>query len=246
MDWAAPRVRTGQGEPTFDDVVNPFGASPFVYRPVFEKTGDKKYLHHELPGGGRPPPMNSEGKRSVDGWIWDASGETKMRSSGLRFVTRDNPFPDERKGSLDAVMLENMGLTKERMRGCDALFFYQLLLPICDPMKSGIACDPRKPFYTENSKYTNGYAFSELGLDGTYGHRFDLTNARELLQWDGIQLMHGTLGGGNPAKRWDKGRTTFCEYIDAAMTHTRFLQLKRTRKLCDNKDAPKRGQVLQL
>jgi hypothetical protein len=37
-------------------------------------------------------------------------------------------------------------LTKERMQKGDALFFYQLLLPICDPSRSGVQDDPRKPF----------------------------------------------------------------------------------------------------
>ena len=58
----------------------------------------------------------------------------------------DNMFPDDRKGRLNPDLLEMMGLTSERMQECDALFFYQLLLPICDPSKSGVAGDPRRPF----------------------------------------------------------------------------------------------------
>ena len=54
---------------------------------------------------------------------------------------------------LDAEKLKQHGLTKERMMNDmelpDAAFFYQLLLPYCDPEKSGIPNDKRKAFYTK-------------------------------------------------------------------------------------------------
>lgn len=44
-------------------------------------------------------------------------------------VTVNNAlFPSEHDGSLDYDLLGQLGLTK--MRKCDALFFFQLLLPI--------------------------------------------------------------------------------------------------------------------
>jgi hypothetical protein len=60
--------------------------------------------------------------------------------------TRDNLFPSTRKGQLDAELLKTMRLIKERMITGDAFFFHQLLLPICDPKRSGIKDHAWKPF----------------------------------------------------------------------------------------------------
>ena len=50
----------------------------------------------------------------------------------------DNFFPEARKGGLDGDLLLKMGLTTARMIEGEALFFYQLLLPICNPKRLGI------------------------------------------------------------------------------------------------------------
>ena len=57
----------------------------------------------------------------------------------------DNFFPATRSSQLDGPLLKKMGLTDERMKSEDALFFAQLVIPICDPAKYGIKGDPRKP-----------------------------------------------------------------------------------------------------
>jgi hypothetical protein len=53
---------------------------------------------------------------------------------------------------------------------CDSLFFYQLLLSICDPKKSDIALDSLKGFfaYIPPTGMINLYA-CKFGMDGTYG-----------------------------------------------------------------------------
>ena len=66
--------------------------------------------------------------------------------------TKENMFPPNCKGKLDGDLLKTMGLTKKRMKEKDALFFYQLLYPICDPNKSDIEGDPRAGFYVPTSK----------------------------------------------------------------------------------------------
>jgi hypothetical protein len=43
------------------------------------------------------------------------------------------------------------------MKECDALFFYQLLFPIGDPIRSGVQGDRRMPFYTDVTGFTNIY-----------------------------------------------------------------------------------------
>lgn len=51
----------------------------------------------------------------------------------------------------------------------DAAFFLQLILPFCDPSQSGIHEDPRKPFFTEEERFTNMSKY-ETGRGATYGH----------------------------------------------------------------------------
>jgi hypothetical protein len=73
-----------------------------------------------------------------------------------------------------------MGLTEERMKTGDPLFFHQLLLPICDPKCSGIKDDPQKPFYSEVvERFLNIYAFS-IGLGGSNQHTFKTITLDEL------------------------------------------------------------------
>eukprot|EP00957_Ditylum_brightwellii_P135435 10326415-Ditylum_brightwellii.AAC.1 len=70
------------------------------------------------------------------------------------------------------------------MKKCDPLFFFQLLLPLCDTPKSGIRNDPRMSYYTELSKFTNAYTYLQ-GKGSDYGHVWKNTNAAELLHFDG-------------------------------------------------------------
>ena len=74
-------------------------------------------------------------------------------------------FSNDRMGSLDGYLLSKMGLTTERMVLDDSLFFYQLLLPICDPTCSGITGVSRKQFFSKVKKITYLYAYS-IGLGG--------------------------------------------------------------------------------
>ena len=113
-------------------------------------------------------------------------------------ATTSNLFPEERKGSLDADTLKKLGLTKERVQSLDALFFFQLILPICDVRKSGIAKDPRESYYSKVSNFTNGFA-GQQGLQSGYGHHFKATNPVELVHFDGVLFRDGVLGGSNGA-----------------------------------------------
>jgi hypothetical protein len=79
-----------------------------------------------------------------------------------------------------------MGLSKQRMLECNALFFYQLILPIVDPLMSGIDGDTRMGYYADVARITNMYAFGVKNRGGTRGHVFRSTTAEELFVWDGI------------------------------------------------------------
>ena len=42
---------------------------------------------------------------------------------------------------------------------CDALFFYQLILPLYDLAISGIEDDQRLPYYTEVERFANMFKY---------------------------------------------------------------------------------------
>jgi hypothetical protein len=230
-DWTPPIAKAGKGEPMFDSVDNPGQWPEYTYRSKFLKTGTKNYAHHSLPTGARPVPANQQGKRVVDGWEFhygkwvNGMNNTKSRSG----ATNTNAFPENRKGRLDYRLLKRMKLTKKRIVEGDALFFFQLLLPIGDPKKSGIENDPRLPYYSEVERWTQKYATS-LGLGGSYGHSFKEVMLEELLHFDSVVVRDGVHGGTDGAiyRRWREGETTFDKDVAKSISHTRWLQLKRT------------------
>ena len=68
-------------------------------------------------------------------------------------------------------MITTLGLTADRMEKCDALFFFQVLWPMCHPYKSEIFNDPRVPYFTSVESFTNICKFS-TGQGGSYEHKW--------------------------------------------------------------------------
>ena len=64
-------------------------------------------------------------------------------------VTDDEMFPKSRLGSLDVKVLKKLGLTSSTMKTNYFLFFLQLILPMCDPERSGVESDGRLPYYSK-------------------------------------------------------------------------------------------------
>ena len=241
-NWLAPSRKVAKGEPLFLEVDNPGGWDEFTFRPEFATKGEKQYVRHVLPTGASPVP-EVDGKRKVGPWEFFYGGWKDLANNSFRDgSTKAEPFPESRRGKLDNHLLLRMGLTTERMTTCDALFFYQLLLPMCDPTKSGITADPRKAFYSKVEGFTNSYAYS-IGLGGSYGHRFKSVDLHELVHFDGVVVRDGVRGGSNGAlyRRWMQGADQD-ELIAESIHHCRWLQIKRVIKLCNNETAPKRGE----
>jgi hypothetical protein len=147
-------------------------------------------MFHTMPAGATAVPVDKvTGKRQAGGFEFFYNGwkqENPTRDNCRFGASRDLLFPPDRQVQLDVNYLKKMGLTRKRMLECDALFFYQLLLPIVDPAMSGINDDPCMGYYEEMAKNTNMYAFGKKNRGGTRGHLFCPTNAEELLIWDGI------------------------------------------------------------
>ena len=250
-DWVPARAQTARGEPNFDDIDNPGGWPQYCYRPVFNSQAKtSKYKHHCLPSGAMPVPENKDGKRNVNGWEFHYNGWKNEGFQHRRGATTANMFPKEMEGCLDAGILAKLGLTKTRMglsggmdAEVDALFFYQLILPICNPQFSGIQEDPRKSYYQEVERCTNTSKL-QSGFGVSYGHHWTLTSAKELVNLDGILVHDGVLGSTQGAlyRRWDQKSPCYSKDIASAMTLTRCGELRRSMKLCINGNAPKRGQ----
>ncbi len=142
-DWN-PTINRNKGEPLFEDVDNPGSWSSYTFRPIFEPRGGK-YICHAMLVGTVPVPINAVmGKREEGEYEFFYQGwkqENPTRENCRFGATREELFPTDRDVKLDVTFLKKMGLSKQRIELCNALFFYQLLLPIVDPAMSGIDGD---------------------------------------------------------------------------------------------------------
>ncbi len=100
-----------------------------------------------MPAGAVPVPIDAvTGKREAGGCEYFCEGwkEDNPTRENCRFgANRKDLFPADRDVTLDVTFLKNMGLSKQRMEECDALFFYQMSPPIVYPAMSGIKRDTR-------------------------------------------------------------------------------------------------------
>jgi hypothetical protein len=255
-DWTRTAPKVDKGEPPFEEVDNPGNWSDFVFRPKFDRKKGLKYLYHCLPTGATVVPKNENGKRMVGEWEFHYDGYTTNPSAAVdahhQFrsgATKENIFPESRKGCLDGDILKRLGLTPERMRGADGLpdafFFYQLLLPIHDTART-VRNDPRVSYYQRVNEWSLLYAVTELGLlTSGYGTYSKAATAFEFVQWDGSIIMDGVLGGSQGAffRHFDSNDTGFLPHIASAFTtKERWHSIKRVYKLNNNQTSPKRGE----
>ena len=99
-------------------------------------------------------------------------------------------FPLERKLCLDKDVLRKFVIAKHRMVVQDYLFFYHLLLPICDVNNSGVVDDPRKNYFSYVKTISACYAFY-IGLLGSYVHNFKVPTIDKLFKFDGVVIRDG-------------------------------------------------------
>ena len=148
-----------------------------------------------MPTGVRPVPVGLNGERSINDWMFYYDSFKNEEFKFCCGASKSNMFPKEMNGKLDQCMLETLGLTRERMQPDLApIFFYQLIMPFCDPSKSGTPDDPRMPYYTDRERFTNIGKF-DSGNCGTYGHKWKVAKASKIVHFDGIMIHDGVLGG---------------------------------------------------
>ncbi|CAJ1945516.1 unnamed protein product [Cylindrotheca closterium] len=229
------------GKPEVD---NPGNWNEYIYK-------SRQYKGHSLPSGAQPVPVLEGGKRTINGWEfhygpWTPDDEGDDGPGSFRSgATTENMFPESRKGCLSVATLKLLGLTKSRMDGDDALFFYQLLYPICDPKRSGVAKDPREAYYFDVETFTRKYAAS-LEYGGSYGQTIKPVLAAELLKFHGIMVRDGVHGGSRGAvyRLWDPTCSCYDKDVVNALSLYRFRQIKRIIKLNDNAKSKPRGHEL--
>jgi hypothetical protein len=225
-DWN-PTINLICGKPRFEEVDNPGKWSNFTFRSMFEPNGGK-YICHSMPAGTVPVPTNAKtGKRELGEYEFFYQGwknDNPTRENCRFGASRENLFSEDRDVNLDGTFLKKLGLTMQKMVEGNALFFYQLLLPIVDPAMSGIKEDTRMGYYTEVARNTNLYAFVPKNRGGTRGHVFCPTAAEELLVWDGIVCQNLNT---NIAECWMMNQTnTFDQEIMEAMHFRRWVDIK--------------------
>ncbi|CAJ1953548.1 unnamed protein product [Cylindrotheca closterium] len=248
-NWQPTEPRVANGEVPFDEVDNPGNWNEYIYRGKLNKS--RQYKGHSLPSGAQPVPVSEGGKRTINGWEfhygpWTPDDEGDDGPGSFRSgATTENMFPESRKGCLSVATLKLLGLTKSRMDGDDALFFYQLLYPICDPKRSGVAKDPREAYYFDVETFTRKYAAS-LEYGGSYGQTIKPVLAAELLKFHGIMVRDGVHGGSRGAvyRLWDPTCSCYDKDVVNALSLYRFRQIKRIIKLNDNAKSKPRGHEL--
>jgi hypothetical protein len=244
--WTPMAQKVAKGEPDFEAIDNPGKWSNFTFRAKFSgKNRSGTYTHHATPAGARVLPVDeATGKRTKNGFEFHYQGwkmpvpNDKYRRIGS---TKENFFPDDRGSKVDGAYLTKMGLTPTRMRNNDALFFAQLIMPVCDPSKSGIIDDPRQSYYTDVAAHTNTYALDKLGWGGIYSRRFNPSTPEEHVNLDGIYSRNKNE---NILDNYDvDSELRFDKVIAETMGVRRLLDLKRSVKLCRHYEEKGKGEV---
>jgi hypothetical protein len=146
-------------------------------------------MYHAIPTGATPVPINHEtGKRTIGDWTFFYDGWQRDFSEEDDHDHELHSLPIFRSGAirddnLSGPILKRLGMKADWMKDHegfpDALFFYQLLLPMANTKRNDN--DPRMPFYLDASRFTNAYANVELGLGTGFGHAFRPVTIPELL-----------------------------------------------------------------
>ena len=126
----------------------------------------------------------------------------------------------------------------------DDLFFCQILLVIWDIKKSGIVDDPKQNYFIDVETFSACYAF-DIGLLVSYEHNFKIPTIYEFVKFDVVVIHDGLRGGsdGTLYNIWQYNTSDFDEEILNSIHPGRCLHIKRVMKLCNNKDALKRGDT---
>eukprot|EP00536_Pseudo-nitzschia_multiseries_P011647 jgi/Psemu1/29563/gm1.29563_g len=161
----------------------------------------------------------------LDGWKfhyqnWVPEEDTPTTFSH-RYTSSRDLFPQERKEKLDMAKLRKHGLQLGRVLDSED-----------EKKANGIL--RRKPFYSEVLKWSNNY-YANQANNGK-GHYIGSIKLSELIHFDGIVLLHGTLGiqKDSICYRWTKIDTL---YSPTRMSWYQWRQIKSNLKMNCNHEA---------
>ena len=106
------------------------------------------------------------------------------------------------------------------------LYFFQIIMLLCDTSLSGIQEDKRFPYYYEVQKWSNLYAY-QIGLGGSYGHGFKPVKLPDIVCYYGLIVRDGVQGVtiGAIYRRCQIGYG-YDEYIAQVMNYKFWIQIK--------------------
>eukprot|EP00956_Cyclotella_meneghiniana_P037933 scaffold146895_cov36-Cyclotella_meneghiniana.AAC.1 len=196
------------------------------------------------PCGAKVVPKNQDGVRSVNGWEYFYTGwspdEFDQGTYARSPATARDLKPKARGGKLNVERLKTYGINDDTINS--PIHFYNLLLPIHDPTKSGIKDYGRMPFYSRVAQCTNLYAMSK-GLGTGYNHKYQPVSEMKMLKWAGVVVRHGARAGQPMGLhyRWVPTDPDYDPMIPAAITLSRWRQVKSVFKLNNNITEPQKG-----
>ena len=91
--------------------------------------------------------------------------------------------------------MRKYSIAKDRVQECNALFFRQLILPLCNTFLSGIENDERKNFCSECEIDSNTHT-SKIRAISSHRQVFELIIILDLAHFNGVITRDGYIGGG--------------------------------------------------
>eukprot|EP00536_Pseudo-nitzschia_multiseries_P008185 jgi/Psemu1/19794/gm1.19794_g len=229
-DFTPPAAKSALGEPLWSTVGNPGMWDQYCFRLKFNWKKEGKWIKRKF----------NDWDFYYTGWISGDNEPAYSRRHVLpSMVESELLFPSERKGLLNMRKLKLHSLTKERLILGDALFFYQLLLPLhLDPVDEAEDNPPskRKPFYSEVSRWSSNYANHDHTGKGHYAGRITL---KDVVRFDGIVFLHRVLDGRkeNIGYRWVHSDALYSHKVAQTMSWYCWHQIKAKLKLNCNLEA---------
>ena len=242
----------------FNNADNPGNWPAYCY--TAKQVRGQGYVYHRLPGGATPVPATEEFNgpiRTIGGckiYYGGSEGTWGVNPDTDTFFSRSNAtpinlLPKERRTVLDCEKLKKYGVNMDRISSDDALFFLQLLLPLTDTNSKGgineysedqqkrLVVDERKPYYNEVATFSSANMQSWCGNADTCHTSTKLFSSKEQIQFDGITISNGNVGGGhNYHNLWNPDDDKYSRYVDrCSLKPTRFLEVKKYRKYNNNR-----------
>jgi hypothetical protein len=187
-----------------------------IFPEVAKKDKGGNHTCHTLPTGAVPVPTK-DGKREAAGWEFHLQ-DWKHNDD----LVKDVPSKVERcmktcflrcdKGAWMQRCSRKWACHELEWQTRTLCFFRQLLLPMCDPAKSGTDGDPGRAFCTKaeawSQKDTTGF-----GLGGLCGHEFKQVEAQKLVHFGAALVKDGVQQGGGDGAMFHSWRKSAAQFV---------------------------------